>query len=246
MRRNTIESRLLVRLAALVLTLLALAFLAGCGNRDRGPATADAKAPAASSAEAKTPVMKPAVEEAHDATPASGPTASVEAPVPANPQATSIPAAAVLEAPASSSSKLQLTNASASEDELMTRVLEALASADATALDALRLTEEEHREILWPADPGRASGAPLDLAWDMLDRRSRSGVHKAIAELGGQTLTFTGVEFARGTEPRGSYVLHRGPVLHVRDASRGESLELRFLGSVIERDGQWKLVSFRD
>ncbi len=128
----------------------------------------------------------------------------------------------------------------------MARVLEALASADAAALDALRLTEEEHREILWPADPGRASGAPLDLAWDMLDRRSRSGVHKAMAEFGGRTLSLAGIEFARGTEPRGSYVLHRGTVLHARDSARGESVELRFLGSVIELDGQWKLVSFRD
>lgn len=245
MRRNTIESRLLVRLAALALT--ALAFLAGCGNRDRGPAKADAKAPEPSSAAAKAPEATPVAAKAPDPTTVSGSKATLEAPAPANPQVTSMPAAAaVVDGAAESPARAQLSNAALSVDELMTRVLEALAHADPTALDALRLTEEEHREILWPADPGRAAGAPLDLAWDMLDRRSRGGVHKAIAELGGRTLTFTGVEFERGTEPRGSYVLHRGPVLHTRDASAGESVELRFLGSVIERDGRWKLVSFRD
>jgi hypothetical protein len=233
MRQNTIESRLLVRLAGLV--LIALAFLAGCGNRDRGPATADAKAPDASTAAAK----------ASDPTTVSGSKAALEAPAPANPQVTSIPAAAVVDG-AESPARAQLSNAASSVDELMALVLEALAHADPAALDALRLTEEEHREILWPADPGQASGAPLDLAWDMLDRRSRSGVHKAIAEHGGRTLNLTGVEFTRGTEPRGSYALYRGPVLYTRDSSRGESLELRFLGSVIERDGRWKLVSFRD
>jgi hypothetical protein len=201
---------------AVAIALFILAWLAGCGNRDRGPAAADAKTPAKQPAAANPPAPEAA------------------------------PAPAAGEVPAGSRAAMPLTNASASADELMTRVLEAVASADAAALDALRLTEEEHREILWPNDPGRAAGAPLDLAWDMLDRRSRSGAHKAIAEYGGRSLALAGIEFTQGSEPRGRDVLHRGTVLHARDSSRGESVELRFLGSVLEHAGQWKLVSFRD
>jgi hypothetical protein len=234
MRANHIGGRALGRAAAIVLTMAVLACLAGCGNRDRGPATADAKSPAAKAADAA-----PTHTEGTPATPPAAvpPAATIAAAAPVD---------AAANAAAPSQSKARLSHASASVDELMTKVLEAIASADVAALEALRITEDEHREVIWPADPGRAAGAPLDLAWDMLNRRSQSGARKAIEEFGGRTLNFSGLEFTSGNEHRGNHVLHRGTVLHARDSSRGESLELRFLGSVVDHDGQWKLVSFRD
>jgi hypothetical protein len=190
-------------------------------------------------------------EAAHVATSAAGalPPATAAAPA-AAPRATAAsPAKApAAETPATASAtatKRQLRYACRSVDELMTKLLAALEAKDLPAMENLRVTRQEHTDLLWPEFDAKNHNVDPDFAWDMLNRRSHVGAGRAIGDYGGQALTLIGVEFTRDLERYPSFVLHRGTILHARTQT-GEMLNLVFLGSVVELDGQFKLLSYKD
>jgi hypothetical protein len=132
-----------------------------------------------------------------------------------------------------------------SVDELMTKLLAALEAKDLPGMENLRVTRQEHTDLLWPEFDAKNHNVDPDFAWDMLNRRSHVGAGRAIGDYGGQELALLGVEFTRDLERYPSFVLHRGTILHARTQT-GEMLDLRFLGSVVELDGQFKLLSYKD
>jgi hypothetical protein len=199
------------------------------GRWERGTAHAEAPVAAqAARAPAAAAAAKPAVAKV---APVGAPAAVRTEPAPA-PKAEAAPARS-------------LVHASRSVDELMTKLLAALAARDLDALERLRVTEAEHTNLLWPEFPAKDHNVQPALAWDMLNSRSHIGAGRAIGDWGGQELELLGVEFTRDTERYPTFVLHRGTLVHAR-ASTGETLDLPFCGSVLELDGQWKLLSFKD
>jgi hypothetical protein len=192
--------------------------------------------------------------EERGATAAPRSTAAVRAPAAphATAAASAITAAPTLETPTTAAApataaapKRHLRYGCRSVDELMTKLLAALEAKDLPGLENLRVTRQEHTDLLWPEFDAKNHNVDPDFAWDMLNRRSHVGAGRAIGDYGGQELTVIGVEFTRDLERYASFVLHRGTILHARTQT-GEMLDLRFLGSVVELDGQFKLLSYKD
>jgi hypothetical protein len=130
-----------------------------------------------------------------------------------------------------------------STEELGQAVVDALNGGDKKALHALRAGREEYVTVLYPAFPKTAFDA--DFAWNNLNRKCTVGVEKWLRRFGRRDLTFTGIRFERPTESYEGLRLHRGTVLSVR-LPDGETRDLEILGSVVEREGRFKLLSYDD
>jgi hypothetical protein len=130
-----------------------------------------------------------------------------------------------------------------STEELARAVVGALNDADKETLHTLRAGREEYVNILYPAFPKTAFDA--DFAWNNLNRKCVVGVDKWVRRFGSRNLDFVGIRFERPTETYEGLRLHRGTVLTVR-VPDGETRDLKILGSVVEREGRFKLLSYDD
>jgi hypothetical protein len=127
-------------------------------------------------------------------------------------------------------------------------VLDAIALNDTTGLQALIVSRFEHDSILVPHMPigkDTTGSKDLDLAWFMLEQRSIKGVRRALADHGGTRFQLVSVDFAKPTETHGPLRLYKGTTVRVRDVN-GEEMVLGIFGSILESNGQYKLVSIRD
>jgi hypothetical protein len=137
-----------------------------------------------------------------------------------------------------------LANADASAEGLATAVLEALARNDRAALEALALSEDEFRAHVWPELPAARPerNLPFSYVWGDLRQKSRLRLAQTLREHGGTALTLLDVTFSSETKYP-SYVVHREATFRVRDAAGTES-EVRVCGSMLEKDGAWKVFSY--
>lgn len=137
-----------------------------------------------------------------------------------------------------------LANSRASAEAVATAVLAALAGKDRAALEALALDEAEFRAHVWPELPAAKTdrNLPFSYVWGDLAQKSRNTLSGTLATHGGVRYELRRVSFA-GQTKYPSYIVHRETTLHIRDAS-GVERPLRVYGSMIEKDGAWKVFSF--
>ncbi len=217
----------------------------GCGSGER-PAhdRAGGEVPGSDLGNRQPSVMATAATESAPTTesaPAMGSTPAMGlAPAPAESSPT--PATHAAE-PGLPSRKLR--SSCASPEELVIEILAAVEADDMQGLTDLRVTEREHNQLLWPEFPARNNNVQMDFAWDMLNTRSYTSQGRAIGTWRQRGLTFAGVRFERGVERYPTFVLHRGTVVSARTAD-GQDVELRFIGSILELDGQFKALSYKD
>lgn len=137
-----------------------------------------------------------------------------------------------------------LANTYESPDMVAAAVLDALASKDRERLEALALSEQEFRDHVWrelpAAQPGR--NLPLSYVWGDLRQKSQVRLSATLAERGGQRVSLDRVRFA-GLTSYATYRVHREATFDVRDAS-GVQAAVRVCGSMIEKDGAWKVFSY--
>lgn len=141
-----------------------------------------------------------------------------------------------------------LSNTSDSPEEACRQVLDALLMSDTAALHNLVLTRFEHDSILVPQLPigqDTTGNKDLELAWLMLNQRSRKGIRRALADYAGERFEFLSVEFDRSKEVHGPLTIHKGTHVRVR-TERGEEVVLGIFGSILEQNERYKLVSIRD
>ena len=142
-----------------------------------------------------------------------------------------------------------LAHAESSADDLIHKLLEALAKKDPDALRRLRVTEAEYREILLPGNV--PEGQPLhppskelaDLAWGLIATKSPYYEAVMLKNLGGLELEVESVDFEDGVKRYANHVLHRHLRLRLKDAATGSHLELQ-TGSIVEIAGRYKFASF--
>jgi hypothetical protein len=138
---------------------------------------------------------------------------------------------------------MYLANHSDSAEELAVRALTALEAGDIASLHRLRMTEKEFTWYIWPELP--ASQLPNVTAgwvWDQATLQSLSGLATVLAEYGGRELRLLSLR-ASGVDSYGSYRVLREPVVVVQ-LDDGATLEARLFGSILELDGQYKLISY--
>jgi hypothetical protein len=137
-----------------------------------------------------------------------------------------------------------LSNTHESPESLARAVLEAFASRDRGRLEALALNEREFRDHVWrelpAAQPGR--NLPFSYVWGDLRQKSDLRLSATLAEHGGQQVTLERVRFS-GVTSYDTYRVHREAVFEVREGS-GARIALRVCGSMVEKDGAWKVFSY--
>ena len=124
-------------------------------------------------------------------------------------------------------------------------VLSALAAHDVDTLKSLALSETEFRTAVWPDLPSSRPerGVPFDYAWGDLHQKSSNALRRLATRHGGKRYELVGVRFAGETSPYRTYQVHRETILNLRD-EQGNELSLALFGSILERDGEFKLFSF--
>lgn len=145
----------------------------------------------------------------------------------------------------SSCHKRELANSSDSIDDLGKRALAAIESNDIKELNKLRIQRDEFKNYLWPEFPASKNKVPFDFAWDNLNGKTIKGMSRAISDFGGQEFKLVNVTFEKDDESYPSFVIHTHAVLHVTN-HEGKERQLRFCGSMVERNGEFKFLSFRD
>ena len=125
--------------------------------------------------------------------------------------------------------------------------VDALNRGDADALHRLRVNRDEYLSWIWHEFPAAhpPNNFPGDFAWSNLHKQSVLGLGKSLRTYGGKDLTFVDIRFEKPTEKYNGFSLLRGSVLTVQNAN-GKNLELRILGSVVNKAGRYKLLSFKE
>lgn len=132
--------------------------------------------------------------------------------------------------------------------ELIDELLEALERKDGHALQRLRVTEAEYRDVIIPGNvppgqpPRNLAATWVDYAWNNLNDRSTVHEQLLLADYGGRPLTLEEFSFADGDKAYAGFTAHRQLRLKVRSAD-GTEREVR-TGSIAEVAGTYKFISF--
>ena len=130
-------------------------------------------------------------------------------------------------------------------EELAAEVLAGLASADTARLEAVRLTEVEHNEKVYPELPaGRPeNNHPAALAWSNIQVRNRSAIRRLLEEFEGRELALSRVECRGPTRAFERYVVHTDcRVTLTRD---GEAIPpVQIFKDVLDWDGELKIFRY--
>lgn len=139
----------------------------------------------------------------------------------------------------------QLMHSSSSAEEISEAVLEALASGDFERLQQLSVTENEFRSLVWPELPSSRPerGLPFEYVWGDLHQKSNNELRRLFARENGKQYELLTVDFEGDSTVYDTFTVHRESKLKVRGPENVESEE-RFFGSILERDGQYKLFSY--
>jgi hypothetical protein len=142
---------------------------------------------------------------------------------------------------------LPFTGGRASLAGVARAVVQGLAAGRADSLGKLCITRREFEEILWLDFPSSrpVTGLTADDAWGPLAVRLTSGIAGALSEFGNAELEYVGVEETLGVKEFRNFRLHRGIVITVRDEA-GETRALRFVRTIAERKGRFKIYSTDD
>jgi hypothetical protein len=140
-----------------------------------------------------------------------------------------------------------LSNSFKLQQELFDKLLEALERKDTAALIGMMISEKEFKEWLWWEFPASRPEAniPIDFAWENHIRNSAKGLRMALRDYGGKKLYYASHRFEEGEDKYQSFIIHTKTRVTVVD-SMGKEEELKVFGSVVEMNGRYKLLSYRD
>jgi hypothetical protein len=141
-----------------------------------------------------------------------------------------------------------LTNAAPSAEAVINRALTAIRQNDAAALHRQLITRYEHDSVLAPLmrDSAWVANFDLELAWNLLSGTRKKGVLRALEDYAGDSLTIMYIRYREPDEHYGPLTLHKRPAVQLRDETTGEEFESWMFGTIMELNGQFKLISIRD
>lgn len=137
-----------------------------------------------------------------------------------------------------------LANVLDSPEAVARAVLDGVHARDRARLEGLALSGQEFEVHVWPALPAARPerNLPLSYVWGDLSQKSRLSLLSMMKAHGGKRYTLLGVSFD-GTTAYAGYRVHRKATFSVRD-SAGADIKIRVIGSMIEKDGAWKVFSY--
>ena len=82
-----------------------------------------------------------------------------------------------------------------------------------------------------------------DWVWSNFTPKNYSRLGRTLAAYGGQQYTLVRLRFAKGTKDYNTFKVHDDTRIVVKD-SAGQEQELKLFGSILESDGQFKIMSY--
>lgn len=124
-------------------------------------------------------------------------------------------------------------------------VVAALADKNGEALRGLALSDHEFRTVVWPELPSSRPevNLPVEYAWGTLHQTSLASLGAILGAHGGRRYAVLRVEFAGPTTQYSSFAVHRDARVIVRSADGAEH-RLALFGSILERNGRFKIFSY--
>jgi hypothetical protein len=140
-----------------------------------------------------------------------------------------------------------LAHASAAREALMRRVVRDVTKADSADLAAAAVTPREFIDLVYPSSPYTHPPyeQPPDLVWMQIADPSAAGYRRLLARRGGQTFAYISHACSGKPERQGRNTLYLDCLIVVRDSAR-EDIKQRWFGTIIERDGRFKILSYRN
>jgi hypothetical protein len=138
-----------------------------------------------------------------------------------------------------------LTSTFESPEALARAVLSALAGRDLDRLRTLALSEQEFRDHVWPELPVSRPerNVPFKYAWGQMKQRSDGHLHTTYGRYAGRPLQLVRAGFTGETTQYATFAVTRESEIIATDDS-GRDLVLRLYGSVMVKDGRYKLFSY--
>ena len=138
-----------------------------------------------------------------------------------------------------------LTNASGSIDALVRRFAAAVAAADSAELRAMEMTVAEFAWLYYP--DSEFMNPPYELAAELsyllMEQNSRKGLTRILRRAGGTDVSYVAHQCPDEPRQRISDRLWERCTITLRGPDGGEET-MRLFGSIWERDGRYKLVSY--
>ena len=135
-------------------------------------------------------------------------------------------------------------NASSSRDALVRRIVADVAARDTNDLRQTLVSPREFVDLIYPSSP--YTHPPLrqspEITWMLIANPSASGFKRLVARLGGSRYELSGYTCEQ-TERQGGNSFWSKCLLRLRDAN-GDTSTQRWFGSIVERDGRFKVMSF--
>jgi hypothetical protein len=138
-----------------------------------------------------------------------------------------------------------LANARSSPDDLGRDLLAALAANDAGRMQALALSEEQFKDLVWPSLPASRPerNLPFSYVWGDLKQKSEASLARTLQEEGGKRYDLKAIKMAEKPRLYPGFRVHEEVRFVVVDRA-GVERTLTLCGSLFERDGAWKIFSF--
>lgn len=138
-----------------------------------------------------------------------------------------------------------LAGGTLSRETLVRKFITALETNDSSTLREMLLTASEFADLVYPESPYthppyRQSPA---LVWNQIRNPSSSGLTRLLRRIGGTQLKYVSHSCAQKPERQGANVIWADCAVRLVDQDRNTTRQ-RLFGSVIERDGRFKFVSY--
>lgn len=85
---------------------------------------------------------------------------------------------------------------------------------------------------------------PFDYGWNDLNQKSMNALGRTYAAYGGRKLTFLRLEFEGEITDYETFRVHRDARVVVLDDERQKEVRLDLFGSIMEKEGRFKLFSY--
>jgi hypothetical protein len=139
----------------------------------------------------------------------------------------------------------ELENAAASRDELVRCFVAALEAGDRDALVRLVLNRAEYGYLYYEHTrfTRDAYYLPPEILWEQMQNRSGRGLTRLLERIAGQPLGFRGYQCPADAVQEGPNTVWHECTVRYADR-QGREVEARLFGTVVERDGRFKFVSY--
>lgn len=140
-----------------------------------------------------------------------------------------------------------LAGGSRSREALVRRFMKALAAGDSAELRTMELNAREFADLVYPESP--YTHAPYRqspaLVWNQIQNPSASGFTRLVRRLGNQPLKYLDHECDANPDRQGRNLLWTNCSVRLTGPN-GDTTSHRLFGSIIQRDGSFKIVSYRN